>query len=473
MLRMGRYEKKKKSFTERTDGTVAPFPDLDRGALSFVLDAFESREKGKEIKFGYDISDYAKKQFLEFLEKKNFAQLYAVTIEEFKPIEDDLLKITEGEWRVYPRGSDPKQLVESIAPYGTGWCLRGEATAGRYLVRDNNELQVFYSLDKEGKATVPRVVTVVNENNQLREVRGVAVEENLDQYIGDVVREKLKEFPDGVVYEKKSRDMKELTALSKKKERGEDLAKEDLRFLYEIEAKIKGFGYQRDPRIEEIKSTRNFEKDIETLCGCEPEYIAKNFTDITENTEVFCNIKGNNITIFDYRLPENKAKLQSHIEFLKNKKESGSIAELDLNLEGGVANISIDRSKSMQELIDAGNYDYVDPMLIKAFPNIEAGPSNLEVAFVRFNKDINGEEVIAELDKLGLRPVTASKLCAIGATFPELQQKQTLISLGSKTSVGDGLMVLYLLEFDAERVADLIPWDGDWRSDSCFPAVRK
>ena len=140
MLHMGRYNKKKKSFTERTGGTTAPFPDLNREALAIVLESFEQQAKGEQPKFGYDIQKDTKKQFLESLGRKNFSKLYALAVEEFKPIAEELLKITEGQWRTYPRGSDSKLLVESIAPYDTGWCLRGESMAERYLARDKNEL---------------------------------------------------------------------------------------------------------------------------------------------------------------------------------------------------------------------------------------------------------------------------------------------------------------------------------------------
>ncbi len=287
ILRMGRYDKKKKSFTERTGGTTAPFPDLNREALAIVLESFERQAKGEQPKFGYDIQEETKKQFLDFLGKKNFAKLYAVAIEEFKPIADELLQITEGEWRIYPRGSDPKALVESIAPYGTGWCLRGESMADRYLVRDKNELQVFYSLDKEGKPTVPRVVTVVNANNQLVEVRGVAPEENLDEYIGSVVNEKLKEFPDGVAYEKKARDMKLLTAIENKVKQKQELTKDDLLFLYEVNSKIEGFGYQEDPRVTELRRERNTEDDMLVIFECTRDEIAHVPSQITSTTRAY------------------------------------------------------------------------------------------------------------------------------------------------------------------------------------------
>ena len=45
MLRMGEYDKEEKSFTKRTKGTVKPFPDLNREALAYVLDAVEKKAK--------------------------------------------------------------------------------------------------------------------------------------------------------------------------------------------------------------------------------------------------------------------------------------------------------------------------------------------------------------------------------------------------------------------------------------------
>ncbi|TSC87563.1 MAG: hypothetical protein G01um10147_541 [Microgenomates group bacterium Gr01-1014_7] len=169
VLRMGRYDKQRKTFTERTSGggTVSPFPELNREALSIVLGDMEkknlatkeSQSSRLDLDFTsrFDISLEAKQKYMQSLDNGNFAQAYALAIEEFKPIAEELLQITQGEWVRYPRGSDHLPLVRSISNYGTGWCLRGEATAQRYLTRDKNDLFVYYSLDLNGKPTVPRV----------------------------------------------------------------------------------------------------------------------------------------------------------------------------------------------------------------------------------------------------------------------------------------------------------------------------
>lgn len=287
VLRMGRYDKKKKAFTERTGGTINPFPDLNREALAIVLDSFERQSRGEPPKFGYDIQDDTKRSFLDFLNKKNFAKLYAVAVEEFKPIPDELLKVTDGKWVKYPRGSDHQLLVQAISAYGTGWCLRGEAMAERYLARDQNDLHIYFSHDKTGEPTVPRAVMVINAANKITEVRGVAPEENLDPYIGGVVQQKLGEFPDGTAYEKKAGDMKCLTAIEKKAKQKQAFNKEDLIFLYEMDASIEGFGYQRDPRIKELRSQRNPQVDMLVIFECEQKQIARSPQEVNEFTRAY------------------------------------------------------------------------------------------------------------------------------------------------------------------------------------------
>src|SRR3989338_8980770 len=281
------FESIKRKHREEGHGDIEISEDY-RQELSETIITDQTRSLDNWI--DYLFSEDAKySDWLESFGRKNFSKLYALAVEEFKPIAEELLKITEGQWRTYPRGSDSKLLVESIAPYYTGWCLRGESMAERYLARDKNELQVFYSLDKEGKPTVPRVVTVVNTNKQLTEVRGVAQEENLDPYIGTVVDAKLKEFPDGESYKKKSADMKMLTEIEQKVniKQKQELTKNDLIFLYEINGTIEGFGYQKDPRIDELRQGRNAEEDMLVIFECTTDKITHVPSQINENTKAY------------------------------------------------------------------------------------------------------------------------------------------------------------------------------------------
>ncbi len=120
----------------------------------------------------------------------------------------------------------------------------------------------------------PGQVGIRMEDSNIGEVRGVAQEQNLDPYMGDVVRAKLKEFPDGESYQKKIADMKRLTDVDKKHKAHEAISKDDLRFLYELDSKIEGFGYQTDPRIKELLDTRDMKADLSELTGYSQEHIS-------------------------------------------------------------------------------------------------------------------------------------------------------------------------------------------------------
>ncbi|TSC56745.1 MAG: hypothetical protein G01um101418_595 [Parcubacteria group bacterium Gr01-1014_18] len=128
-------------------------------------------------------------------------------------------------------------------------------------------------MDKENKPSIPRAA-IRMENGEIAEVRGIASEQNLDPYIGSVVDQKLGEFADGKGYQKKSEDMKRLTEIDRREKNGESLTKEDLKFLYEIESKIEGFGYEKDPRIEEILGYRDVRSDLVLSTGYSPEQIS-------------------------------------------------------------------------------------------------------------------------------------------------------------------------------------------------------
>lgn len=112
------------------------------------------------------------------------------------------------------------------------------------------------------------------QGKNIAEVRGIAHEQNLDPYIGNIVDEKLVEFSDGKAYQKKSADMKKLTEIDRKNARGEKLTINDLRFLYEVDSKIKGFGYLKDPRIKEILAKRDAQSDISFIFKCSKEQIS-------------------------------------------------------------------------------------------------------------------------------------------------------------------------------------------------------
>ena len=279
MLGMGEYDKEKKQFTKRSKGTTKPFPDLNREALSYVLDAIDKKYSGEKTSLAA-LEAEDKEKFEKLLQGENFSKLYAWAIEKVTPAEKDLLTVTEGAWVKYEKDSDHMPLVESLQGHGTGWCTAGEKTAQTQL--KGGDFYVYYSHDQKGRPTIPRSAIRMQEN-KIAEVRGIAAEQNLDPFIGVVVQDKLKEFPDGKAYEKKAGDMKLLTEIENKVNTlrqgsgatpRQELTKDELIFLYEINSSIQGFGYKKDPRIDKILASRDIKEDISTALDVSKDKIS-------------------------------------------------------------------------------------------------------------------------------------------------------------------------------------------------------
>lgn len=298
VLGMGEYDKEKKAFAKRSKGTTKPFPDINREALAYVLDAI-SQKYGKRHIDLLALGEEEKKEFEKLLQGENFPKLYAWALEKLTIAPSESLEKVAGKWIKYPHNSDHMPLVESLRGHGTGWCTAGESTAETQL--RGGDFYVYYSLDQKGKPTVPRAA-IRMQGNQIGEVRGVAPQQNLDPYIGSVVQEKLKEFPDGAVYEKKTENMKLLTVLDEVTKKQEPLetskkikenfgsAANALKFLYELNSSIEGFGYQRDPRIAELREGRDIDQDMPIIFECKREQIARTPEEINANTKAYVGV---------------------------------------------------------------------------------------------------------------------------------------------------------------------------------------
>jgi hypothetical protein len=113
------------------------------------------------------------------------------------------------------------------------------------------------------------------DESRIGEVRGVLPHQEVESALQDILDDKLTEFgSEAEDYQKKGADMKRVTSLTQKVESGEDFTKEDLRFLYEFDSKIEGFGYQKDPRITELLAGRNIKADVSLVTGYPEEAIS-------------------------------------------------------------------------------------------------------------------------------------------------------------------------------------------------------
>ncbi len=299
IIELGDYDKDKGEFTNRTPGSFRLFPDIDRGSLAYVEQMMEAAkdpkileelQKAQRSQANNDIleSELVTKAKAESFFKMSFAKQYAEGMRQSGEITPEMRAETRGEWIKYQQGTDPTALWASLQRKGTAWCTKGFATAKTQL--NGGDFYVYYTLDKQGKSTIPRIAIRMDGDTKIAEnPRGVLDnKQNLEPNMVDILEEKLKDFgPEADKYRKKSADMKHLTEIDNKQKSNQLLSREDLTFLYEIDTTIEGFGYDRDPRIEEIRQTRNSKEDMLIILDCTQYQIATDETEITEQTKAY------------------------------------------------------------------------------------------------------------------------------------------------------------------------------------------
>jgi hypothetical protein len=114
------------------------------------------------------------------------------------------------------------------------------------------------------------------EEGQVAEVRGVigGRRQELESGLADIVMDKIKDLSGGDSYFRRAEDMKYLTEIERKIVANPevDLTDSEIRFLYEMDCDIQGFGHERDPRINEIRTLRD-EWDLTERESLVPETI--------------------------------------------------------------------------------------------------------------------------------------------------------------------------------------------------------
>ena len=273
MIGLSTFDKEKQEFGKRTDKTTTPFIDLNMEALSKVYDILKSE-------IGEDNLTNEEREILSNGEGfKKLYTYYLINLDSKIMNNDE----TEGIWIKYDMGSDYISLWESLQGKNTGWCTAGKETAKTQLA--GGDFYVYYTKDENGEYKNPRIAIRMNGENEIGEIRGTSKNQNLEPNMEPILNKKLEEFPDKDKYKKKVHDMKRLTLIEEKQKNNQELTLDDLKFLYEVDSRIEGFGYQKDPRIKEIISKRDKRKDIVFAYGVNEDEIAFSKEEWEENKD--------------------------------------------------------------------------------------------------------------------------------------------------------------------------------------------
>lgn len=487
VLNMGDFDKDKKEFKKRSIGSAGLFPDIDRGALAYMEDMISASKdefklkKLQEAQKSAANNDLKPEEILTKEKVKQFAEMsfpkqYLEAMKQNGEITPEMRKETRGKWIKYQQGTDPTALWSSLQNKGTAWCTKGFGTASTQL--NSGDFYVYYTLDKKGEPAIPRIAIRMNGQNKIGEVRGVEDnKQNVEGNMIPILEEKLKDFgPEADYYEKRSSDMKRLTDIDNRlqKDSNLELSKEELKFIYQVDCKIEGFGYAEDPRIKEIIKKRNFKEDFGIILELDPKNIITNIDDINENTKAFVKEDGEKIQIADFR--NDKRQLDEAVRLIKLAKENNCIARPDLFFEGKVFhNLEIEpltKSEALKKYKDSGGSTWIWDELEKNMPYTPPSRKSLNVNILSFSRDISSEDAIKEMDKLNVRPLTYEELIQFGITYPEFQKQNPLIALGSK-QVLSGLLQVPKLDGGSARGLDANDWIDDWIGNFRFPVVSK
>ena len=251
---LGKYDKERGKFSKRDKHTTYPFPPVDREAIFTTLKLMEDFIKDKT----------GEKEIRSALGSGNFKTLYEYAIKMRMQKGKKQSTTTEGIWVKYEQGSDYNKLRDTLQDYYTGWCTAaGENFAKSQL--EKGDFYVYYTYNEKNEAKVPRIAIRMEGHEKIAEIRGIAANQNMESEMLPILNKKLEEFPDRNNYLKKEHDMQVLTAIDRKVQKGVELSYEELKFLYEIDSTIEGFGYEEDPRINEIKNKRNIIDDLNKI----------------------------------------------------------------------------------------------------------------------------------------------------------------------------------------------------------------
>ena len=303
--KMGLINKETKEFEKRDKSTVASFPTLDPEVLAKVY-------RNINEFYGVDKEDWLAQhpddeKLVSLVKSGNFPKLYAKELFETKTIikTPEKPEDIEGDWFTYQLG-DEDELAK--AAEGTGWCIADPNVAHNYLEYGNYGHSRNEGIDEDSSSKAKFIIFKLKAPNssdgystngiasirldpdgKVTEVSGLNEGQAIEDSLIPTVKEKVLSLPGGKEFLQKFEDKQTLIKLDHKLQKGEDLTKEELSFLYELDrpiATLDTYNYQ-DPRIRELREKYGIEYVLEK--GIDVNELASRLgpNDIVHNLDTF------------------------------------------------------------------------------------------------------------------------------------------------------------------------------------------
>lgn len=384
--KMGLINKETKEFEKRDKSTVASFPILNPEVLAKVY-------RNINEFYGVDKEDWLAQhpddeKLVSLVKSGNFPKLYAKELFETKTIikTPEKPEDIEGDWFTYQLG-DEDELAK--AAEGTGWCIADPNVAHNYLEYGNYGHSTNEGTDEESNSKAKFIIFKLKAPNSLdgystngvasirldpdgkvTEVSGLNEGQAIEDSLIPTVKEKVLSLPGGKEFLQKFEDKQTLIRLDHKLQNGEDLTKEELSFLYELDRPIATLDTynSKDPRITELRKKYDLEYAFEKGVDVNKMVASLGSYDLMQNLDTFIKHDVNINIIVSNLEPKDVARnldtLLKHgadiDNIVSNMTSIGIAGKLDTLLDHGV-NININELVS-----DLGSYEttfYLDTLL--------------------------------------------------------------------------------------------------------------
>ena len=268
-------------YNRRDNTTALSFPKLNAEILAKVYRQINDF-------YGVDKKDWLSKnsddeKLVSLVKSANFPKLYAKELVDTKVIlkTPERTEDVHGDWFEYKLGDEEK--IADLAE-GTKWCVVDPNVAHHYLVYGKYGHSRNTGANKESSSKAKFIIFRLEDPNspgvfasngsasvrldpdgKVAEISGLNDGQAVEDALVPIVKEKALSLPGGEKYLQKFDDKQALIRLDKKMEKGEDLTKEELAFLYELDRPITTLDtYNRkDPRIPELKEKYGIEYALE------------------------------------------------------------------------------------------------------------------------------------------------------------------------------------------------------------------
>ena len=241
-------------YNRRDNTTALSFPKLNAEILAKVyrqINDFYGVDKENWLAQHSD-----DEKLVSLVKSANFPKLYAKELVDTKVIlkTPERTEDVHGDWFEYKLGDEEE--IASLAE-GTRWCVVDPNVAHNYLVYGEYGHSKSTGSDKESNSKAKFIIFRLEDPNSpgvyasngsasirldpngiVDEVSGLNDGQAIEDALVPIVKEKALSLPGGEEYLQKFDDKQTLIRLDKKMEKGEDLTKEELSFLYELDRPI-------------------------------------------------------------------------------------------------------------------------------------------------------------------------------------------------------------------------------------------